>query len=48
MAEKNKTKQNILIEEITPEVYGVNSGGAHLSGTFMNVSNSSNMFTAKI
>jgi hypothetical protein len=36
------------MEEITPGVYGLDSGGAHSSGTFMNASNSSNMFKAKI
>ena len=41
-----KMKQSI--EAITPGVYGLNSGGAHSSGTFMNISNSSNMFTAKM
>lgn len=30
---------------VTPGVYGLVSGGAHSSGTFMNLSKSSNMFT---
>jgi hypothetical protein len=36
------------MEAITPGVYGLDSGGAHSSGTFMNVSKSSNMFNAKM
>lgn len=40
----NHIEENV----ITPGVYGVNSGGAHSSGTLMNRSKSSNMLTAKI
>lgn len=53
--ENSKQKYNTIIEKgkkhvqiVTPGVYGLCSGGAHSSGTFINLSKSSNMFTANI
>lgn len=44
--EKKAKREHINM--LTPGTYGLVSGGAHSSGTFMNFSMSSNMFTAHI
>jgi hypothetical protein len=48
LAEKKMGKDEKMIELITPGTYGLISGGAHSSGTFINLLKSSIMLTAKI
>jgi len=49
IAEKKMGKDEMNVTElITPGTYGLISGGAHSSGTFINLLKSSIMLTAKI